>query len=45
LQRSVGNSLDFIEFDGIIPPVIKSCYAGRFMCGHLLRNLQPAAVL
>jgi hypothetical protein len=39
------DSLDLIEGNLIIPAVVQPGSPGRFMRRHLLRNLQPAAVI
>jgi hypothetical protein len=44
-NASESNPLDLIEFDLIVAPVIESGGSGRLVAGHLLRDLQLAAVL
>jgi hypothetical protein len=45
LFASDHNPLDLIERDLIAAPVIEAGSPGRIMGGHLLGDLQPAAVL
>jgi hypothetical protein len=39
------DSLNFIKGDLIVPPIIEPGGTSRFVSGHLLRDLQLAAVL